>query len=348
MSDDNDRYWMKRALDLAQLACGLCSPNPMVGAVVVRNGELVGQGYHHCAGKPHAEPNALDDAGEAANGATLYVTLEPCSTYGRTPPCTERIIRSGIKRVVIGAMDSNPAHCGAGVKILQDAGIEVATGVLERECTKINEAFFWWISQRKPFILLKMAMTLDGKIATAGGSSRWISGSAARDYVQGLRRWCDAVMVGGATARTDNPSLLVRTPKDWTRQPRRLVWTSAPALPPDLTMMCDGGPAPELAKPVTAPEWDAFLRRLGAENVTALLLEGGGELAATALRAGAVNKVAFFVAPKILGGRGGRPVVGGFDPDSLDDALMLDDMETEKIGNDLLISGYCRNVYRLD
>ena len=339
-----DCRWMDAAIALAKKAYGLCSPNPMVGAVVVKDGVKVGEGYHHKAGQPHAEPNALDDAGDAANGATLYVTLEPCSTYGRTPPCTERIKRSGIKRVVIGVLDCNPAHAGAAVGILRNAGIDVAVGVCEKECRKMNEQFFWWIREHKPFVTLKMAMTLDGKIATANGSSKWITGPQARDYVQMLRRGADAVMVGGNTAFADDPSLLVRTPENWPAQPRRIVWTSR-QLPPTLQMMNDGAPKPETAKPKTLLEWDAYLRKLASENVTSLLLEGGGELAANALMSCAVNKVAFFVAPKILGGRNSRPVVGGDDMPSLDDALHLQEMTATPVGGDLLITGYCQNVY---
>ena len=339
-----DCRWMDEAIALAKKAYGLCSPNPMVGAVVVKDGVKVGEGYHHKAGQPHAEPNALDDAGDNANGATLYVTLEPCSTYGRTPPCTERIKRSGIKRVVIGVLDCNPAHAGAAVGILRDAGIDVAVGVCENECRSMNEPFFWWIRERRPFVTLKMAMTLDGKIATANGCSKWITGPQARDYVQMLRRGADAVMVGGNTAIMDDPSLLVRTPENWPAQPRRIVWSSR-QLPPTLQMMDDGGPKPETAKPTTFDKWDAFLRKLASENVTSLLLEGGGELAANALRSRAVNKIVWFVAPKILGGRNSRPVVGGDDVPSLDDALHLQEMTTAQIGDDLLITGYCQNVY---
>ena len=344
MTDKNDTFWMRCAIEQAKLGFGLTSPNPIVGAVVVKGGQLIGQGYHHKAGTPHAEPNALDDAlrnaPEAVKGSTLYVTLEPCSTYGRTPPCTKRIIKEGIARVVIGTLDKNPLYCGAAVKILQDAGIEVETGVLADECEKMNESFFWWITQKKPFVLLKMAMTLDGRIATANGSSQWITGPAARDKVQEMRRWADAIMVGGATVLADNPSLTVRLPANWPRQPKRFVWTSQKHLPADCKLLTDGNPLPELVKPVSQEEWSLFLQQLGGQGITALLLEGGGELAAAALHAGAVNKVAFFVAPKILGGRNARPVVGGVDALSLDDSLSLDDFHAQPIENDILFTGY--------
>lgn len=338
-----DNQWMRRALRLARRGCGLCSPNPMVGAVVVRDGVAVGEGYHHRVGEPHAEPNALDAAGDAAQGATLYVTLEPCSTWGRTPPCTQRIIRAGVRRVVIGTLDANPAHKGAAISILQHAGITVDCGILDTECRALNEAFFWWITTRKPFVILKMAMTLDGKIATEGGDSKWITGEPARRMVQSMRRRADAVMVGGATVLADQPSLMVRQPAHWPRQPRRLVWSSMSKLPPSTRMLSDGGPAPELLKPQTTLEWQAVLTRLGAENVSTLLLEGGGELAAAALKAGIVNQVAFFVAPKILCGRNSRPVVGGDNPVSLSSAISLYNMNARKIGDDILLTGYINN-----
>lgn len=323
----------------------------MVGAVVVRDGELVGEGYHHQAGCPHAEPLALAEAGERARGATLYVTLEPCSTWGRTPPCTDAIIQAGIKRVVVGCVDQNPKHAGIAVTKLQNAGIEVRCNVLEGPCRRLNEAFFFWVTNQRPFVCLKMAMTLDGRIATADGHSQWISGPAARLAVQKMRRWADAVMAGGDTVRHDDASLQVRIPADWPRQPLRVVWTSASALPPELKMLQDGGPKPILAKPRNREEWLDFLTALGRHEqrpVTALLLEGGGELAASALRAGIVNKVAFFVAPKILCGRGSRPVVGGDNPLALAEAKELINMHSRSVGDDLLITGYCKDVYRLD
>ena len=327
----NDSKYMLEALEEAEKAYGICSPNPMVGAVVVKDGRIVGRGHNTIAGLPHAEPNALDDAGDAARGATLYVTLEPCSTFGRTPPCTQRIIASGVSRVVIGALDDNPNHRGVGVGILRDAGIDVTCGVLEKEGRRKNEDFFWWITKKRPFVILKMAMTLDGKIATQSGDSKWVTGSKARSYVQWLRRGSDAVMVGGNTFELDKPSLTVREPDGWTRQPHRFVWTSR-------ELKADGF---EIAKPLSSEEWLAFLRRLGAENIKQLLLEGGGELAANALRAGIVNQIQFFIAPKILCGRGSRPVVGGDNPLKLAEALKINGMESKMIGDDLLVTGYC-------
>ena len=339
-----NRKWMRRALRLARLGWGRTSPNPMVGAVVVRDGVEVGAGYHHRAGTPHAEVHALRAAGELARGATVYVTLEPCCTQGRTPPCTEALLAAGVARVVVGCLDPNPAHAGRGIEQLREAGLEVSHGVLEADCLELNRAFFWWITQRRPFVLLKMAMTLDGKIATAGGQSQWITGPAARQRVQRMRQWCDAIMVGGETVQADNPSLTVRSPSDWTRQPLPLVWTGRP-LPPNSKLAQHGALT---VKPTTTPEWVELLADLGRRDVTALLLEGGGELAASALAARVVNQVAFFVAPKILGGRGSRPVVGGSERMSLDEAWQLSRLRVERVGDDLLLQGNCIDVYGTD
>ena len=338
---ERDEFYMARALELVRNALGETAPNPLVGAVVVKDGVILGEGWHHRAGEPHAEPLAIANAGDC-RGATLYVTLEPCCTTGRTPPCTKRIIEAGIKRVVFGVQDANPKHVGAAVKILSDAGIQVTDGCLQEQCRRINQDFFWWIQRKRPFVTLKMAMTLDGKIATAQGESRWISGPEAQAFVQELRRRAGGVMVGGETVRKDNSSLLIHDPTA-TRQPRRIVWTSRP-LPPDAQMLHDGGPAPELAKPQSQEEWLTFLRQLGEQNILHLLLEGGGELASSALHAGIVNQLHFFVAPKILGGRGSRPVVGGDNPLSLTEAIPLAQMETQSIGNDLLITATPTNL----
>ena len=338
MTDSLDSAFMRLALEQAKLAWGLTAPNPMVGAVVVRDGQVVGKGYHHGAGQPHSEPNALRDAGEAASGATLYVTLEPCCTFGRTPPCTEAIKAAGIRRVVIGCLDPNPKHAGRGVGILREAGIMVDTGACEDECLALNRGFFTWITEKRPYVLLKMAMTLDGKIATASGDSKWVTGPEARAEVQRMRRWADAIMVGGETVRQDNPSLLVRSPENWPKQPQRLVWTSRD-IPEDSAMLHDGGPFPRRVKPVTAQEWRALLAELAEDDVMVLMLEGGGELAAAALQAGIVDEVAFFVAPKLLCGRGSRPVVGGRDPLALGEALELADMAVTMTGKDMLVTG---------
>ena len=333
-----DKSMMKEALKEARKGWGLTSPNPMVGAVVVRDGVIVGRGYHHGAGLPHAEPNALADAGGNTVGATLYVTLEPCCTFGRTPPCTEAIKRAGIRRVVVGCMDCNPKHAGRGLAILREAGIDVISGICEKECLELNAAFFWWISTGRPYVRLKMAMTLDGKIATANGDSKWITSDTARCYVQKLRRGSDAVMVGGETVRKDDPELVVREPKGWKRQPARIVWTSKPSLPDGCKLLNGNGGPVELAKPVTMDEWKAFLNGLGDRGMMSLLMEGGGELAGCALKAGIVNEIDFFIAPKILGGRGSRPVVGWENPLALKESLPLKEWRVRRIGDDLLVT----------
>ncbi len=333
--------WMRLALDAARLGWGRCSPNPMVGAAVVCNDELIGLGHHQVAGQNHAEINALESvpAGVDLRQATLYVTLEPCSTYGRTPPCCDAIVRAGVKRVVIGCLDANPRHAGAGVERLRSAGVEVVTGVLESACRRLNEHFFWWITHRKPWVILKMAMSLDGKIALPDGRSQWISGAAAREHVQRLRQLADMVMVGGRTARLDNPELRVREPADWPRQPIPAVWTSQP-LPAGLKLTADSSREVVTAKPTTATAWEEFLAHWGEREVSVLLLEGGGELAANALSCGIVNQLQFFIAPKVIGGRDSAPVVGGEAVPSLDQALRLARVETRFLGDDLLYIGY--------
>ncbi|MBT3380619.1 MAG: bifunctional diaminohydroxyphosphoribosylaminopyrimidine deaminase/5-amino-6-(5-phosphoribosylamino)uracil reductase RibD [Lentisphaerae bacterium] len=337
---------MRRALSLAKRAWGRTSPNPMVGSVVVQKDREVGAGYHHQAGQPHAEVNALRDAGSAARDADVFVTLEPCCTHGRTPPCTEALIEAGARRVVIGCLDPNPAHAGRAVTILQEAGIEVVSGVQEQSCQELNEAFFHWIQTGRPFVLLKMAMTLDGKIATAGGDSKWVTGPKARAHVQRLRRWADAIMVGGETVRVDNPSLTVRTPEDWPCQPRKLVWSRRIDFDRRLNVWADPANPPRFAAPDGSESWQDFLAELGTQGVTALLIEGGGELASACLRAGFVDKVAFFIAPKILGGRGSRPVVAGPNPDALMDAFGVDQLKVRHVGPDILLTGYVNHVHR--
>lgn len=336
-----DVVWMRRALSLAKKAWGRTSPNPLVGAVVVKRGKKIGEGFHSQAGLPHAERIALLEAGKQARGGTLYVTLEPCCTHGRTPPCTDAVLASGVARVVVGCADPNPRHAARGFEILRQAGIEVECGILEEECRALNEAFFHWIQVRRPLVMLKLATTLDGRIATASGHSQWITGEKARTEVQRLRQWADAIMVGGETVRRDNPSLTVRDPENWPCQPQKIVWTRRPpeAFPKDLGLWADGGRPPRFVSLQSREQWLAFLEDLGKQHITALLLEGGGHLAAAALRAGIVDRVAWFIAPKILGGCGSRPAVGGPDPLSLDEALPLQDTKVRRLGDDLLVEG---------
>lgn len=333
-SQEQDVRWMRRALRLAQRGLGTVSPNPLVGAVIVKNGVLLGEGWHERPGSPHAEINALASlrSPRSARGATIYVTLEPCCTFGRTPPCCDALLSAGFARVVAGCVDPNPNHAGRGLERLRSAGVDVTEGVCREACEELNESFFKWIRTKRPFVLLKMAETLDGRIATASGSSRWITGPEARKRVMRLRLWADAVLAGANTWRLDSPSFTARTPEGTVlKTPRRFIASrNALSLP-------DGWESVRLD---SAADWDAFLARLGGENVTSILIEGGGELAASALRAGAVDKAEFHIAPKILGGRLSRPSVGGPDPESIGEALELEKMRVRRAGCDWIVTGY--------
>ena len=341
MSEENsDRSYMLEALGHARMGLGLTSPKTMVGAVIVRDGVIIGRGYHYRAGEPHAEINAFSDAarhGYDPKGATLYVTLEPCCTTGRTPPCTDAIIAAGIGRVVIGSLDPNPHHAGRGVELLEAAGIKVTVGVEQSACSELNQAFFKWISTGKPFVILKMAMTLDGKIATASGESKWITGPEARRRVQTLRRLSDAIMVGGETVRQDRPQLTVREPESWPRQPLRIIASRSMDDEEVASYFPDGNF--ERVELETNEEWHSLLIRLGARNITCLLIEGGGELAAAAIDANAVDMVEFHIAPKLLGGRDSRPVLGGNNPESMEFARKLHNVKVTHYGEDIAVSG---------
>ena len=332
---EQDVKWMRRALRLAQRGLGSVSPNPMVGAVIVRDGILLGEGWHERPGSPHAEINALRSlrSPELARGATLYVTLEPCCTFGRTPPCCEAILSAGFARVVAGCIDPNPQHAGRGLEYLRSRGVEVTEGVCREVCEELNESFFKWIRTNRPFVLLKMAETLDGRIATASGSSRWITGPEARNRVMKLRLWADAVLAGANTWRLDSPSFTARTPGGKVlKTPRRFIASHKSLVLPE---------GWERISLLHSPMgWENFLDWLGGKDVASLLLEGGGELAASALRAGVVDKVEFHIAPKILGGRGSRPSVGGTDPLSIEEALELENVRIRHAGNDLIVTGY--------
>jgi diaminohydroxyphosphoribosylaminopyrimidine deaminase/5-amino-6-(5-phosphoribosylamino)uracil reductase len=372
-----DVDFMRLALKLAQRGLGATSPNPMVGAVLVKRGKVIGQGWHRRAGEPHAEIEAINNARARANdvrGATLYVTLEPCSTHGRTPPCTEAIKAAGIKRVVVGATDPNPAHAGRGYKILRRAGIEVVHGVLAEEAMGLNEAFNHWIVRRTPFVTVKSAMTLDGKIATAHGESKWITGEEARAFGMKLRQGADAVLVGVNTVLADDPALTARTvqgPKSKVQsRKRRIILDSMARTPMSARVVSDefarfttivvGKQAPKarvsaLAKRVRVlvaplarskqkdevPKIDLrwLLKNLGKEGVTSLLVEGGGEVNASFLLEGRVQRVAFFYAPKILGGRDARKAVGGRGVHSVAEMIKLTDVEWRRLGRDLMLTG---------
>ena len=372
----SDIQFMRLALRLARRGLGTTSPNPLVGAVLVKGGKIIGRGWHRRAGLPHAEIEALLDAQKnnfKPRGATLYVTLEPCCSHGRTPPCTDAIISAGIKRVVIGATDPNPKHAGKGFKILQRAGIKVVHGILADECAKLNEAFNHWIVQRTPFVTVKAAMTLDGKIATASGESKWITGEKARAHGMKLRQGSDAILVGINTILADDSSLTARSRKSEVRSQnknlRRIILDSQARTPLDAKVVSDGFAAlttiivskdaskkrvAALSKRVNiiiAPSANSklkiknsklnlrwLLKKLGAENVTSLLVEGGGEVNASFLLGGLAQRVAFFYAPKILGGREARKGVAGDGAKSLSEVVQLREVEWRKLGEDLLLT----------
>lgn len=361
---------MRQALRLARRGFGATAPNPMVGAVLVKAGKIIGRGWHRRAGLPHAEIEALYDAerrGHSTQGATIYVTLEPCCTHGRTPPCTEAIKAAGIKRVVVGATDPNPKHVGKGFSILRRASIEVVSGVLAEDCTRLNEAFNHWIVRRTPFVTVKAAMTLDGKIATQNGESKWITGAKARAYGMKLRQGSDAILVGVNTVLADDPSLTVRgmgSPKSKVQSPRlrRIVLDSKARTPLNAKVVSDefagmttivvGKSAArarvkalsERVQVLIAPtrgsgidlRW--LLHKLGNENVSNLLVEGGGEVNASFLLGGHAQRIAFFYAPKILGGREARKGVAGDGAKSLAEALKLTEVVWRKLGEDLLLT----------
>lgn len=361
-----DEHWMRRALGLARKGYGRTSPNPMVGAVVVRGGVGVGSGWHRRAGLAHAEVEAIRSTlagGGSTRGATLYVTLEPCCTQGRTPPCTEAILAAGIRRVVVGATDPNPRHAGRGLELLRRAGVEVQVGVCEREATELNEVFNHWIVRRTPFVTVKAAMTLDGKIATVTGESRWITGEPARALGMRLRRGVDAILVGVNTVVADDPALTDRGAGVAARPPlRRLVLDSRARTPLDARLVSDGGRENTIVVVVKGAAgrrvaalrrrvgvWEApddgggrvdlgwLMSALGGAGVTSLLVEGGGEVVGSFLGGGWVQRVAFFYAPLVVGGRGApRGVAGaGMGTAGLGGWPGLRGLKWRRVGSDL-------------
>ncbi len=354
--------WMRFALRLAETGRGQTSPNPMVGAVVVKEGNLLGFGAHLRAGTPHAEVHALNMAGPEAKGATLYVTLEPCNHYGRTPPCTERIIGEGIRRVVVAMEDPEPFVSGRGIERLRQAGIEVVTGVLEDEARRLNEAYVHHRLHGRPFVTLKTAATLDGKIATRTGDSRWVTGEEARRHVHRLRREHDAVLVAIGTVLADRPRLTVRLPEGG-RNPLRVVLDSRLRIPLD-TPVTDVSEAPtwvfcterrdrdkekrlrergvEVIVAGEGPRVDlgAVFDVLGKRGILSVLAEGGGELNAALLEGRWVQKAVAFVAPKWAGGRDAPSAVGGVGVGKMADAIALRDVSGERFGEDVCITGY--------
>lgn len=355
----NDEAYLRLAFALAEIAEGDTSPNPLVGAVVVRDGEIVGRGAHRSFGGPHAEAFALDEAGARARGSTLYVTLEPCAHHGKTPPCTTRIIEAGIARVVTAIEDPNPIVSGRGIAALRAAGVDVEVGSLRDVAVRQNEIFFKYIRTGLPFVHLKLATSLDGRIATRSGDTRWITGEPAQILVHRWRRRHAAVLVGIGTVLADDPQLTVRHVLG--RQPVPIVLDRSGRLP-ETSRLLAGERTPIVAVArisparrteletvgcrvweLPAPDGDIDLarlfERLGQVGIDSVLVEGGSETAASLLAADQVDRVSFFIAPILIGGRDAVPAVGGTGVDSLSDAIKLGAVTSEWVGADLVYSG---------
>lgn len=337
MNREDDARWMRAAIGKARQGLGKTSPNPAVGAVIVKNGALLASGYHHAAGKPHAEIEALRALNSPADarGATLYVTLEPCSTHGRTPPCTEAVAAAGISRVVVGAVDPNPNHAGQGLLWLEAQGIEIVQGVLEEECSALNEPFNKWIRTRIPLVIAKAAMSLDGRITRAPGKPSAISGEASHRHAHQLRAQVDAILVGAETVRRDNPRLTVRGVED-ARQPRRVVLTRSGNLPHDAHLFTDE--FADRTEVFVGKSLEAVLHELGHQKVTSVLIEGGGEVLGEAFDRRLVDRVHWYVAPWIIGGD--KPAVAGKGAGSNEEAIKVGGIRYEIIGDrDVFVSG---------
>ena len=364
----DDIGYMTMALELAARGRGQTSPNPMVGAVVVdANGDVVGKGFHEAAGKPHAEVMALNAAGARADGATLYITLEPCNHFGRTPPCTEAILAAGIARVVVAATDPNPDVAGGGCAYLEENGLEVATGVCEPEARKLNEIFNKYIVKKSPFVVVKCAATLDGRIATRSGDSKWVSGEVSRRFVHTLRHELDGIMVGIGTVTADDPSLTARPEAKAGSDPVRIILDTHLSISPDAKLLhLDSTAETVIVCGVSVPDekvtriqrngvrilpmesengrilMKPLMARLGRMGITSLLIEGGSRIIGSAFREHIVDKVIFFFAPKILGGDDGTPICSGPGPELMKDSIPLRDLCALRTGDDLMIEGYVK------
>jgi len=355
---------MARALELAKLGTGYTSPNPMVGCVIVKDGRIIGEGWHMKYGGLHAERNAFLSCIEDMKGAELYVTLEPCCHYGKTPPCTEAIVEHGIKRVIVGCTDPNPLVGGKGIEFLREHGIEVTIGVLEEECRKLNEVFFHLVSTKKPFVVLKYAMTLDGKIASPAGDSKWITGEDSREHVHYLRKKYTGIMVGIGTVLADDPMLDCRI--DHGVNPIRIICDSNLRIPLEsrivkssreietIIAFCKGDREKKykLSKAgVTLMEFEddervdlkKLMERLGEKGIDSILLEGGGTLNEAALEAGIIKKAYVYIAPKIIGGKEALTPIEGKGRKQMSDAFQLEDITIIKFENDFCIEGYLRS-----
>lgn len=360
-SDTSDAAYMRRALDLAALALGRTSPNPVVGAVLVGGNRIIGEGFHRKAGRPHAEIEALKNLTGTAKGATLYVNLEPCSHHGRTPPCADAIIQAGIKRVVIGMPDPNPLVKGRGTRRLRRAGIEVKTGVLRQACEQLNEDFSLFILTGRPMVTLKLAASLDGRIATASGDSRWISGASSRRIVHQLRNKVDAILVGAGTVKSDDPQLTCRIRGG--RDPLRVVLDSGLSTDPNARIYTQRSKASTLIATTQTGEKrlhffeqsgveilvlparnsrtsiPSVLAELGKRGVKHVLIEGGGRVAAAALHENLVDKILFFYGPILLGGEG-QAMIGTLGINQVAAGIKLRRVQVTQWGEDAVVSGF--------
>ena len=336
------RKYMATAIALAKRAEGMTSPNPMVGAVIVKNRIIVGRGYHKMAGLPHAEINALRQAGSKAKGATLYVTLEPCDHFGRTPPCTDAIIKGGIKHVVIAMPDPNPLNNGSGIRKLNRCGIKTEAVFLAKDAMAMNRPYIKFITKKIPFVTVKVAQSLDGKIATKTGDSKWISSDDSRRYVHELRRIADAVMVGANTVKRDDPLLLSRSRG---KQPVRVIVSGRSALPSGAKVFSDTHKTPVLVvRPAGRSgkkvDLNKLLMALAKRGITNILVEGGGELIAGLVKEKLVDRFLVFIAPKIIGGRDAKTAVEGSGIEKIKDALKLKNMFVKRFKEDILIEAH--------
>jgi len=357
--------YMKIALAQAKRALGRVSPNPLVGAVIVKRDEIVGVGYHHRAGSPHAEINALSKAGRKARNADLYVTLEPCCHYGRTPPCVEMIVDRGIRKVVIGMIDPNPKVAGKGIAKLKAAGIVTTSGVLEEECRKLNEDYVHYITRSIPFVILKIASSLDGKIATRTGDSRGITDQESLARVHALRDQVDAILVGSGTVKADDPLLTTRLTGKRGKDPIRIIVDSTLSISPRARIFNPnsrsgvivattnrapkrkkeqiekaGGTVITVAAKGGKVSLRSLMRTLGKREITSVLIEGGTGISTSAFNEGIVDKIIFFYAPKILGGNRAYGITAGKGFDRISRAHKVHDLTVKKCGDDVLVEGY--------
>ena len=367
LTENTAEFYMRRALELARKGQGRTSPNPMVGAVLVKNGRVVGEGYHRKAGLPHGEIEALRRAGKKAQGADLYVNLEPCCHIGKTPPCTEAIIAAGVRKVIVGMRDPNKLVGGKGTRQLRKNGVQVVTGTLRKECEKLNEVFIKFIRTGNPFVVLKTAVSLDGKIATSSGESKWITGPKAREKVHQVRNEIDAIVVGAGTILKDDPFLTTRLKKKSAnvKHPIRVILDNEFLVPlksnvfkntdTQRVLYATGKKLPDSRrKELTRRGVDILilkekkggvdlrhlLHSLGERGISSVLIEGGGEVNASALEAGIVDKVLVFVAPILIGGKDAPGPLGGKGIRRLASAFKIKNMTVNQIGNDFLLEGY--------